>query len=951
MVARILITTVLTIFMFSAAFSQNTAIRGKVIDFETGEALIGATVMIQGTSIGTSADIDGNYTLPINTSGKYNIICSYISYISDTIKITIEKGNIEIKNFSLKTSSVTMQAFTVEEKAVRNSENYMNTIKRKSPVLMEGISSQEISKRGDSDAASAAKRVTGVTIEGGKYVYVRGLSDRYSKTLLNGSEIPGLDPNRNTVQMDLFPSNLLENMVIYKTFSPDLPGDFTGGLVNIETKDFPEKFTFMFSSSVGYNTLSSLNNNFLTSSKGSTDFLGWDDGSRSIPTEAKTKIPALFSDNQKLSDITKSFSKEMTPIQGKSSLNTNSSFSVGNQYKVFGKQLGFIAGLTYRTEFSHLEKDARTARYSLVGEGSTGLNENRNLKDIKSYESVLWGGLINLSYKLSANHKIGVRYIHNQSGTSSASYQEGSLPFDAIGLVYQSQSIGYQERALTSYQASGEHYFKKLSKLKADWLFTYAKSEQNEPDLRFFNSDYEIMENAEGGMDTLRRVQAALYTVPTRFYSYLGEKNIDTKINFEFELNPKSKKVSKLKFGASNLLKDRTVTQFRFNYQLQGTNYNGNPQDFFSDENMNLPGSGNPVNNYMYIADASELRNRYIGEQQVSATYLMGDIWIKEKLRIITGARVEYANIYLASADTSLPVGELINTDVLPALNLTYALNTKNNLRFAYTRTLARPSFREIAPYADYDFATSWVRIGNPNLERTLVDNIDFRWEKYPSFSEIISFGVFFKRFNSPIDVVFNPKAANATPEITWINVGQIDQTQSPYAYLYGAEMEFKKSLSFISEALKNYRIGGNVSYMQSKVEIDSLSLSVIRSVNPDANPYRPMFGQSPYIVNGFFEYSNDTLGLSLNISYNVSGPKLAVVMLGGIPDVYQQPVHSLDFRINKEIAKKLSVNFSIRNMLDPIVKMTHTYNDKEYIFNSYRRGRTFSLGLRYLIN
>ncbi len=920
-------------------FSQGI-ITGKVVSTETGEDLIGATVLLKGTTTGSMVDIDGHYRIAKVKAGSYQVICSYISFRSDTFDVVVKDGAIITHDFSLASSAMAIKMFTVEAKMVRSTENYMLKVKQKSASLMEGITAQEIAKRGDGNAADAAKRMTGITIEGGKYVYVRGLNDRYSKTTLNKAEIPGLDPNRNAVQMDLFPSNMIENMTVIKSFTPDLPGSFTGGLIDVETKDFPDAFTFQFSSALGYNTESSLNKHFLTYKSGASDNLGFDNGGRNIPSAALGKLPTLFVDNPRLEKVTKSFSKEMGPSATKSLLNQNYSISTGNQVKVFGKQFGFIVGLSYSKKYEHKETDARTGLYELTGDVNTTstLNPVVTLADVKSNENVLWGILANASYKLSPNHKLGFTFVKDQNGIKGASFQQGEMPKDQPGLYYQTTALTYQQRSLTSYQVKGEHYFEGLKKLKIDWLGAYSKSRQKEPDLRYFSDDFTV--NKTTG-DTTFRISPSLYENPTRFYRDLVQTTKDVKVNFQFDVKENEGRKSIVKFGAAAIQQDRLVLENRFTYESQGQNlYHGSMTNYFSDNNMTLPTAGNPVANYIYVIDQTELRNNYRGNQSIYATYLMGDVWLFKKLRAISGARFETTSIQVASFDKKQKKGDLQEADILPALSLTYAASKNTNIRAAFSRTLARPTFREIAPFASYDFSANWIIVGNPDLQRSLINNFDLRYEMFPKMGEIISVGGFYKSFTNPIELVFNTKAQNN--ELTWRNINQ--------ATIYGAELEIKKNLNFISNSRNSFSLGGNVSYIYSEVTIDPQELQAIRASDPTASSTRPMFGQSPYILNVFFGYKNDSLGFSANVSYNVAGSKIALVVMGATPDVYSRPVNQLDFNINKNLGKHFKMNFKANNILNPIVKKTYNYQSVDYIFNSYKNGITFSLGIKYVV-
>ena len=934
---RILQTIILSL-LISTALAQGN-IEGKVTSAENGETLIGATVLLKGTTTGALVDFDGNYFIPNIKAGTYSVICQYISFQADTVTLTVKDGETTTHNFSLGTSAMAIATFTIEAKADRKNEEYLLQVKKKSASLMETIGAKEISKRGDNNVAAAAKRVTGLTVEGGKYVYVRGLSDRYSLTTLNKAQLPGLDPNRNAVQLDLFPTNMIENMKVIKTFTPDLPASFTGGLVDIETKDFPDHFTLQFYSSLSYNSNSSLKNNFLTYNGGGSDYLGFDDGTRERPVSTNN-IPALFVENDRLTKITKSLNKEMEVSRKSSFLNQRYNFSVGNKIKFLGKDLGFVTGLSYRKNYSFKDKDAQTNRYSLTGKVADidRLNAERTLKDTQGQENVLWGAFASLSYQLAENHKIGAVFIRNQNGISTATFREGEIPSDQPGLYFQTRALEYTQSALTSYQAKGEHSFEKLKKLKIDWLYAYSRSKQDQPDLRYFSNDYTINETTG---DTNYSIQASIYPVPTRYWRALEQNTSDAKLNFEFNLKEVEDKVSKIKFGGAMLNKDRLFTSKRYNYRSQGNvNFNGSIAEYLNDSNMVLPSAGNPNPNYIYIEEATERKNSYSATQAIYGAYIMGDIWATKKLRVVGGVRMETTDMQSRSFDNTQKVGQLNNVDFLPALNTTYALNKKTNIRAAYSKTLARPTFREIAPFSTYDFSTNWILIGNPDLKRTLVNNFDIRYEIFPNFGELISVGAFYKTFSGPIALVFNTQAQNS--ELTWRNQEK--------ATVYGLELEIKKKLGFISNDKNQFNVGGNYTYVKSKVSIDNQELELIKALDPGAKDTRPMFGQSPYIVNLYFGYNNDSLGLSANLNYNVSGEKIAVVIVGATPNVYQQPIHQLGFNINKKIGKKFSLRFKAQNILNPLVKKTYNYKNQEYIFNSYQRGRTFSLGIKYLV-
>ncbi len=925
--------------VFSSIDAQTGTIRGKVTSAETGETLIGANVVLKGTTQGASTDLDGNYTIRNVEPGTYDLVCQFISFRADTIEnIKVSSGKVSLQDITLRDASVEMQEVTVQAKREKSSSNYMLTMKKKSAKMMDGISSEQISKSGDGDAAGAVKRVTGISVEGGKYVYVRGLSDRYSQTMLNGAIIPGLDPERNTVQMDLFPTNLIENMTVVKTFTPDLPGNFTGGLVNIETKDFPDRFMFQYSSSVGYNPQVNLRDDFLGDKNSETDWLGFDGGLRQTPDLASQKVPGLYENNELLSRQSKSFNKNMGPVRKRSSLDHGHSISTGNQIDLFGNAFGYIASLTYSKSHSFYD-NGKTNRYTLTGTATEELTDQLVLSDTKGTENVLWGGLLNLSYKFSPAHKVNVDLMRNQNGISTAREQIGRIPQDNNNpdYLFHTRTTRYKQRSLSTSQISGEHFFKELGKLKVDWLASYTRSKQNEPDVRFFSNTILLPGyNASQEGDTSYAINPSEYRRPARFYRNLEEDNIDARLHLELPFEVRGKE-AKLKAGASQTIKNRFFRERRYEYFSQGAEFEGNITGYLADENMNAGSPGG----YLYIQDASEERNRYTGDQNIFGAYGMVDLHALPKLRVIAGARMETTDIFTQSFDEELPAGELKKTDLLPAVHGTYSLTKDMNIRLGYGRTIARPTFRELAPYASFQFVGDYILLGNNELERTLIDNIDLRWELFPRLGEIISISAFYKDFKKPIEKVFNPEAAN--DELTWRNVEQ--------AKVLGGEVEMRKSLDKLSRLTRDFDIGANFTYVYSQVDIDPKELQNIRATDPDHPDTRDMFGQSPYIINTFLNYTNDSIGLQSNLSFNVSGPKMVVVVQGGTPNVFSQPRPRLDLSLGKELGEHIRIKFKARNLLDPDYKQTYTFKGEAYTFQSYQIGRSYSLGISYTIN
>jgi outer membrane receptor for ferrienterochelin and colicin len=936
------------LFAFSS-FAQNGTIRGKVIEDESGLELIGATVQVEGIEGGTITDIDGAFSLNV-PAGTHTVIFSYVSYETQRVEgVEVTAKDVTVMGeVRMAEESVEIEAVVVTAKAIQNSENAMQTLQRKGINTIDAISSQAFSLRGDGDAAAAMKRVTGISVEGGKYVYVRGLGDRYSKTTLNGSNIPGLDPDKNTVQMDLFPTNLIDNIIVYKNFTPNLPGDFTGGLVNISTKDFPEDFTMQTSLSFGYNANANFNGNFLTYEGSDTDWLGFDNGVRDFPA-ALDNVPLRadaigaignqdYSLSQQITEATLSLNNILEPSNQAPVMNHGISVALGDQYSLGGKPVGFIASLTYNRDFSGFG-DGTTGRYKLTQFDADALNPERLLVDNRYTDAVLLGGMVNGSIKLNNLNKISINLLRNQTGETMTRFQEGVVLGSAINGPYQERTLSYIERSITSGQLRGNHAIgdPEGKILKIDWSTSYTFSDMSQPDLRFVNN---FIDTIQGVATPI--IDRAEDIPPTRFNRSMNETNWDNHLDFSWEFV----KGSNLKFGGAYLTKQREFRDrvFRYENENAGNVGDGNYSNYLTEENVWVWNEETINDVGVFIQDFSEDRNQYDSQMDIFAGYAMAEMSITKRSKAIFGARAEQTNLYFTSFDEGKGLDNtqlLDNLDILPSAALIFeAIPDKMNVRASYSRTLARPTFREVAPICLFDVVNNAIICGNENLQRTLIDNMDFRWEYFFKPGEMISASVFYKDFTNPIELTLSPEAPNS--EFIYRNVER--------GIAYGAEFEIRKSLDFI-EALNGFSIGGNFTYVVSEVDIPETELLTIRALDPTAEATRPMFAQSPYIVNGFLQYVNAESGTRASISYNVQGPRLTLVSRGGTPNVFEQPFSALDFKISQRIGNNLNASFGVRNILNSELRITQEYKDEEYIFQSRVPGVNFSLGLSYNIS
>ncbi|MDZ4681793.1 MAG: TonB-dependent receptor [Saprospiraceae bacterium] len=952
------------------AMAQKGVISGKVVDKATGETLIGASVYIEGVSdntIGTITDFDGNYSFDTDP-GTYDIAISYISYTKQLIKgVVIKAGDVTTLDAALEGESVGLTEVVVQASAVKNTDASLIALQKKSFSIQDGISSQQISRTGSSNAADAMKQMTGAVVEDGKFIVMRGLGDRYSLSQLNGVTMPSTDPYRNSSSLDLIPSQMIENIVTTKTFTPDLPANFSGGLVNVTTKSLPDKFTLHFELSGAYNTQASLIDNFLSQKAGETDWLGLDDGSRDQPAllldeavrnrlSSSTYLDARKRDSVNVRNIfhesSRALSHEFVPTTKSSPLNHGLNFSIGDRYKLFGKDLGFTLGINYSRNFNHYE-NATVATY--INNNSTQLFDYQALTETRSVENPHLGALFNLSYKLSNNDIINANVIFNNDADLTSLSQTGRY----LGQVsdatanFNTNSIGFTQRQFTTYQLSGRHVFTKLNKIEIEWLGSASNSFQREPDLRYFA--YTVSPDEEGVPQYY--INNSEIAFPYHFFRDLQDDQLQGKIDITIPFltrgNPGSS--NRIKLGGMYSSTQREFEEYRYQMNNTGvpstrnfTAFGGKFEDFFNNDNFgiidtvfNTDGSVQRYTTGWHYINQINNRNFYTGEQTIIAAYLMAVYNLTPRLKFVGGLRMETTDMSVISRDVNVPEGKIDLTDFPYSASLIYSLSEKANLRLAATQTLARPNLRELAPFEQFDTKNGFFSLGNPDLDRTLIQNYDLRYELYPRSGELLAISAFYKQFDNAIVRAFVPQAT--IPELKFINVKD--------AEVYGIEVEFRKQLNAISPALEHFYFSTNFAIIQSSYPIPQDEIENSRNVDTTyTTTTRPFQGQAPFIANAILTYLDSEKGWESSIAFNVSGRKLYNIALRATPDIYEEPAPQLDFKISKRFGKNYSVAFTARNILNPMFERTQTYKGVTYIADSYQAGTLLGFNVAYFI-
>ncbi len=938
--------------------AQKGSIRGQVIDDGNGESLFSANAVLKGTLVGATTDFDGMFELSAEP-GVYDLEVSFIGMNTVTItgvKVTAGKVNV-IEVIRLKTSSSQLAEVTISVEAAKNTPAALITLKKKSTNLVDGISSSELKKTGDSDAGDAAKRVTGVSVEGGKYVYVRGLGDRYTKTMLNGVDIPGLDPDRNAIQIDIFPTNLLENMTVLKTGLAELPADFSGGVVNIETKDFPIQEIFNVSIGAGYNPSMHFNSDYLTYDGGATDFLGFDDGTRKLPAGADgnpipNPINRQYSDEQ-INAFMKSFNPTLGAMKQSSFLDYDLGLSYGNQKLLkSGNKLGYVVALTYKNStrfyddvvygeyFRANESTDNELVYATVQEGQLGEN------------SVLLGGVVGLALKTeSAKYKLMV--MHLQNGESAAGQFKIDNSNNAVGqsgYKAYSNNLSYAERGLTNVLLSGEHHTKE-EKWVLDWKLSPTFSNIDEPDLR--RTAFTITPQGDSVFN------AGAGGNPYRIWRFLNEVNVVGQVNLKRNFTLFERE-ARLKFGASHVYKQRDFNILSFDLQSFGAqpDYDGNPNNILTNDRLFPDG-----NLYYNSANGDPNPNQYTSSIQNTGAYVSVEASPSTLLKVVLGLRAENFVQKHTGRDQQGATGNggnvldndkvLESLDLFPSANIIYAVKENQNLRFSYFRSIARPSFKELSfaqivdPITNRTFNGGLFAIGDwdGNLTETRINNIDLRYEVFMKPGEIISFSGFVKLFNDAIELVRIPEAVTS-PNFQPRNVGD--------GQVFGLEFELRKNLGFTGPVLSKVSFSGNYTYAYSQIEMSDVEFDARKDFEKDGETVertRAMAGQAPHIINAGLTYDDVMKKMNFGVFYNVKGRTLEVVGGGLYPDVYTEQFHSLNLTASKSFGKddKSTVSLRVSNILNDDRESFYVgYEAQDQIFSRLSPGTEFSISYTY---
>ena len=911
--------------------SQTGLVRGSLIDNDFQDPVPFANIIVKETGTGTTTDFDGNYELEL-IEGNYTILFSFIGYETVEIKdVNVNSIEPTIVNVTMNTLAQGLDEVVVSVSASTNTEKSVLEFQKQSISLVDGLSSQRIKSSGASNIASAVKSVPGVSVQGGKYVYVRGLGDRYTKSILNGVDIPGLDPDRNTIQMDIFPTNILDNVIVVKSASAEMPADFTGGIVDVITKEFPNSKQFSISFSSAFNPKMHYNDNYLTSKSSNTDFLGFDDGLRSIPVDPYQGYSVSESINSpKITNVTREFNPNMAAINKTSLGDYSFNISGGNQILLKNEnRLGYFGSLSYKNNTNFYENSENNTYYRNADKSVFKLFENRIQKGRLGENSVILSAMTGLSYKTNLS-KYKFNFLHIQNGESSAGIFDQTVNLnDSKNLL--KHNIEYTQRSITNLLFSGTHTFDNESEWKLNWKISPTKSSIKDKDIR--TTSFEITDE--------QKFVVPLNGKPSRIWRNLDEVNIVSKIDIEKKLNLFSR-AAKLKFGALNSYKEREYDIFSYRINVPtnlGILDNGNPDNLLKPENTWTP--TNTIGNHiaLYTNGGVERGKNYDANQINISGYSSIEFKFTDKLKSIIGLRAEkFVQKYTGenSGGTVKYDDEKVidKFDLFPSTNFIYSIKENTNLRLSYSKTTARPSFKEVSIAEIYDPLSNMTFNGNIDLKPSYIDNIDIRYEIFGEDNQLFAVSGFYKSFKDPIELTYyEASTENFQPR----NLGN--------AKVFGLEFEMRRQIS------KSFGVNVNASVIESQQEYGESERN-LRTLGlrdgESLGDYRNLQGQSPFLINSSIDYNDGKNGLKAGIFFNMQGETLEVVGTGFAPDVYTKPFESLNLNLSKTFGEKQNktVTIKIENLLDSKKESFYkAFKANNEIFSFREEGTTFSIG------
>lgn len=946
-------------------------IKGVVIDQKSKETLIGAVITAvpgngsknatqEKDGIKAVTDIDGNFSLLNLKDGTYTLYIKYVGYKTQKIDGVQLKGGKRIDGKAIVSSKDTSSKNDASEKALltialqpdeqqlnevtvtaverRNTDAAMIQVAKNSPVIVSNVSAQEISRTQDTNAGEVIRRVPGVSLIDDKFVMVRGLSQRYNNVWVNGGAVPSSEADSRAFSFDIIPSSQIDNLTIVKSPTAEYPADYSGGFIIVNTKEIPAENSFNIAVGGNWNTSSAFHD--FSYSKGSrTDFLGFDNGLRNLNGGIHATLnPQLDANGKPVGDYATSLlenglNNDWLVKNRKPLGDLKLAASLNQRWMLGGRTLGMLAALNYTNEYRTYE-NMENNLYGIYDAANDKPNYLRHSVDDQYNNNVRLGAMLNFTFlSKDGNHKYQLKNIFNQLATSRYTWRDG---VSAQSNLERSAEYYYRSRTTYNGQLTGKHTFTSDA---LDWSIGYAYANRHLPDRRRYLID-DALETGVYALSTGNDISREW----TQLDEHILSLGVNDKHHFKFgNFEPN------LQVGVYGEYRSREyqTRNFIYNWNVSANNM---PSDFrHSDIPTLLSSEANMGYDKLYLLEEKQMRNNYRGHNTLGAGYLAMSLPFG-KLGIHAGVRFEHNDMELISNSRDYEKSESSRhyktDDVFPSLNTTYKISDQHQVRLSYGRSINRPEFREVSSSVYYDFDLASNVQGNTELKNCYVDNLDLRYEWYPSRGELISLAVFYKHFDSPIEWTYT--VAGGTDLI-------YSYKNAKSANNYGVELDIRKNLGFIG--LKDFSWSFNGALIKSKVQFEKGS----------KEENRPMQGQSPYLINTGIFYKNEPLKMDIALLYNRIGKRIIGVgrsegstgddSNSRVPHSYEMPRNTIDFSLAKKFGNHLELKLNVRDLLAEKIYYKQfadvTYSDGskkevEEIARCYKPGRNIGLQAIY---
>ena len=915
-------------------------LKGVVIDKNSKETLIGAVISVEGSDVKAVTNIDGNFTLDGLKDGKYTLYIKYVGYKTlklDGVQVKEASENDDM-TIALQPDEQQLKEVTVTAMERRNTDAAMIQVAKNSPVIVSNVSAQEISRTQDTNAGEVIRRVPGVSLIDDKFVMVRGLSQRYNNVWVNGGAVPSSEADSRAFSFDIIPSSQIDNLTIVKSPSAEYPADYSGGFIIVNTKEIPTENNLSLSIGGNWNTSTAFKS--FSYSKGSaTDFLGFDNGLRSLKGGINASLnPQTDANGNKMGDYATSLlgnnlNNDWTVKQKKPLGDLKLAASLSHRWNLGGRTLGMLAALNYTNEYRTYE-NMENNLYGIYDAVNDKPNYLRQSIDNQYNNNVRLGAMLNFTFlSKDGNHKYQLKNIFNQLATSRYTWRDG---VSAQSNLERSAEYYYRSRTTYNGQLTGKHTFTSDA---LDWSVGYAYANRHLPDRRRYLID-DALESGTYALSTGNDISREW----TQLDEHILSLGVNDKHHFKFgSFEPD------LQVGAYGEYRSREYVTRNFIYNWNVSN-NNMPSGFrYSDLSTLLSDEANMGYDKLYLLEEKQMRNNYRGHNTLGAGYLAMSLPFG-KLGIHAGVRFEHNDMELISNTRDYEKSESSRhyktDDIFPSLNTTYKFNDQHQVRLSYGRSINRPEFREVSSSVYYDFDLASNVQGNTELKNCYIDNIDLRYEWYPSRGELISLAAFYKHFDSPIEWTYT--VAGGTDLI-------YSYKNAKSANNFGVELDIRKNLDFIG--LKDFSWSFNGALINSKVQFEKGA----------KEEDRPMQGQSPYLINTGIFYKNEPLQMDIALLYNRIGKRIIGVgrsegttgddSNARVPHSYEMPRNSIDLSFAKKFGKHLELKLNIKDLLAEKLYYKQfadvTYSDSskktvEEVSRCYKPGRNIGLQAVY---